>query len=258
MRILISNDDGIHFPGIVALAKAMSKLGEVYIFAPDVERSAASHALTLGMPLRAKEVPFEVPNCKAFAVSGTPVDCVKLGIDYLEPEKPDLVISGINKGPNMCCDIMYSGTVAAAYEGAYIQSLSLAISLNSYSADVDYTVAAEWALKCVKKLIEMKADKNYVYNVNVPCLPENEIKGLKITRMGFVEYRGGFEKRIDTFGKPYYWVNGKPVVIDKDSDCDNNAVADGYVSLTPLTRDYTAYKLMDSLNTGFASIISGE
>ena len=247
MRILISNDDGIHFPGLVALAKAMTKLGEVYVFAPDVERSAASHGLTLGLPLRAKEVPFEIPEIKAFAISGTPVDCAKLGIDFFAPEKPDLIVSGINKGPNMCCDIMYSGTVAAAYEGAYIQTLSLAVSLNSYNADEDYSIAADWAVKCAKKLIEIDADKNFVYNINVPNLSADEIKGLKITKMGFIEYRGGFEKRIDTFGKPYYWVNGKPFVIDNDPDCDNNAVADGYVSLTPLTRDYTAYSLMNKL-----------
>lgn len=254
MRILISNDDGIHFPGIIALAKTMTSLGEVFVFAPDIERSAASHALTLGMPLRVKDVSFEVSGVKAFAVSGTPVDCVKLGIDYLSPEKPDLVISGINKGPNMCCDIMYSGTVAAAYEGAYIKSLSMAVSLNSYSSEVDYSIAAEWALNCAKKLLEINADRNYVYNLNVPNLEASKIKGMKITKMGFVEYRGGFEKRIDTFGKPYYWVNGKPVVIDKDSECDNNAVADGYVSLTPLLRDYTAYDLRDNLKSAFSSL----
>ena len=253
MRILICNDDGIHFPGIVALAKAMTTLGDVYIFAPDVERSAASNAITLGMPLRVKEVPFEIPNVKAFSTSGTPADCAKLGIDYFEPEKPDLVISGINKGPNMCCDIMYSGTVAAAYEGAYADILSLAVSLNSYSADVDYTVAAAWAVKCVKSLIAANADKRYVYNINVPNLPEKEIKGIKVTKMGFVEYRGGYDKRTDPYGKPYYWVNGKPVVIDKNSECDNNAVADGYVSLTPLTRDYTAYELMGKLTDTFKS-----
>ncbi len=247
MQILICNDDGVHFPGIVALAKVMSTLGEVYIFAPDIERSAASNALTLGLPLRAKEVPFEVNGVKAFAISGTPADCAKLGIEFFAPKKPDLIVSGINKGPNMCCDIMYSGTVAAAYEGAYADILSLAVSLNSYSTDSDYSVAANWALRCVKKLIEIKADKTYVYNLNVPNLSDSEIKGLKITKMGFVEYRGGFEKRIDTFGKPYYWVNGKPFVIDKNPDCDNNAVSDGYVSLTPLTRDYTAYKIIDKL-----------
>ena len=251
MRILLSNDDGIHFSGLIALAKAMTTLGEVFVCAPDAERSAASHALTLGMPLRAKEVSFEVPNVKAFAISGTPADCVKLGIEYLLPEKPDLVVSGINKGPNMCCDIMYSGTVAAAYEGAYEEILSLAVSLNSYSTDVDYSIAAQWGLKCAQKLIEINADKRFIYNINVPNLEQDKIKGLKITKMGFIEYRGGFEKRIDTFGKPYYWVNGKPYVIDHNPECDNNAVADGYVSLTPLTRDYTAYDIKDKLFSSF-------
>lgn len=251
MRILICNDDGIHFPGIVALAKAMTTLGEVYIFAPDVERSAASNALTLGMPLRCKEVSFEIPEVKAFSVSGTPADCAKLGLDFFDPEKPDLVVSGINKGPNMCCDIMYSGTVAAAYEGAYVEALSMAVSLNSYSADVDYNVAADWAVKCAKKLISIDADKRYVYNINVPNLPQSDIKGIKVTKMGFIEYRGGYDKRVDPYGKPYYWVNGKPVVIDKASECDNNAVSDGYVSITPLTRDYTAYEMMDKLRDNF-------
>ena len=251
MKILLCNDDGIHFPGIISLAKAMSNLGEVFVFAPDVERSAASNALTLGMPLRLKEIPFEVKGVKAFSVSGTPADCAKLGIDYFSPDKPDLVISGINKGPNMCCDIMYSGTVAAAYEGAYIDVLSLAVSLNSYSTDVNYDIAAKWALESVKKLIKMNADKKYVYNINVPNLEDNQIKGIKITKMGFIEYRGGFEKRVDTFGKPYYWVNGKPFVIDKNSDCDNNAVSDGYVSITPLTLDYTAYEQIDKLKKVF-------
>ena len=251
MRILICNDDGVNFPGIVALARVMKELGDIYVFAPDVERSAASNALTLGLPLRCKEVPFEIEGVKAFAISGTPADCAKLGIDSFAPEKPDIVVSGINKGPNMCCDIMYSGTVAAAYEGAYADVLSLAVSLNSYSSDSDYSIAAEWALKCAKKLLETNANRSYVYNINVPNIPACEIKGLKVTKMGFVEYRGGFEKRIDTFGKPYYWVNGKPFVIDKNPDCDNNSVADGYVSLTPLTRDYTAYELVGKLKESF-------
>ena len=254
MRILICNDDGIHFPGLVALARAMTVLGEVYIFAPDTERSAASNALTLGLPLRAKEVPFEVPGVKAFSTSGTPADCAKLGIDFFAPDKPDLIVSGVNKGPNMCCDIMYSGTVAAAYEGAYVETLSLAVSLNSYSTDVDYSIAADWAVKCAKKLISSEADKRYVYNINVPNLPSDQIKGIKVTKMGFVEYRGGFEKRVDTFGKPYYWVNGKPFVIDKNPECDNNAVADGYVSITPLTRDYTAYEAIKKLKENFVSL----
>lgn len=251
MRILICNDDGIFFPGIVALAKAFVALGEVYLVAPDVERSAASNALTLSNILRVKEVDINIPGVKAFTTSGTPADCAKMGIETLLPARPDLIVSGINKGQNMCVDIMYSGTCAAGYEGAFVDILSMSVSLDHPTPDADYSIAAEWALKTARKLIEIKADPKYLYNLNVPNLPKEQIKGLKVTKVGRVIYTGGFEKRIDTYGRPYYWVNGRPQVADADPECDNNSVAEGYVSLSPLTRDLTAYEQLETLKNAF-------
>ena len=251
MRILVCNDDGYLFPGIRALAKAFTAMGEVYIVAPESERSAASNAITLNNILRVKEVDMGIPGVKGFATSGTPADCAKLGIQTLLPGRPDLVVSGINKGQNMCCDIMYSGTCAAGYEGAFADILSMSVSLNNPTPDADYSIASEWAVKCARKLIEIKADPKYLYNLNVPNIPKDQIKGIKITKMGWIDYVGGFEKRIDTYGRPYYWVNGRPQVVDKDSSCDNNAVADAYVSLTPLTRDLTAYDQIGVLKSAF-------
>lgn len=240
MRILIANDDGIFFPGLLALVKAFKELGDIYVVAPDSERSAASAAITLNDPIRVKEYKL-CDECKqAFAISGTPADCVKIGSECLLPGMPDLVISGINKGPNMCIDTHYSGTVAAGMEGALRNILSMAVSLNTSSAEADYSIAARWALKIAKELIASNADKSVLYNVNVPFLPEEQIKGLKQTRVGNIEYVGGYEKRVDPYNRPYYWICGKPEVRDKDPNCDNNAVADGYVSLTKLTLDWTA------------------
>ncbi len=251
MRILICNDDGITFPGIVELAKAFVSLGEVYVVAPEAERSAASNALTLANILRVKEVNMNIPGVKAFTTSGTPADCAKMGIETLMPERPDFIVSGINKGQNMCVDIMYSGTCAAAYEGAFVDILSMSVSLDHPTPDADYSIAAEWAVKTAKKLIEMKADPQYLYNLNIPNLPKEQIKGLKVTKVGRVIYKGGFEKRVDTYGRPYYWVNGRPEVADTNPECDNNRVAEGYVSLSPLTRDLTAYEQLEKLKNAF-------
>lgn len=251
MKILIANDDGILFPGVLVLAEAFLELGDVYVVAPDSERSAASNSITLAQPLMVREVKLPIPVTKAYAISGTPADCIKLAMGGLIPEKFDLILSGINKGPNCCVDIFYSGTVGAAYEGTFANVLSMAVSLNSSSADSDYKPAAEWALKCVKKLMESNADKSVLYNLNVPNIPAKDIKGLKITKMGCIDYQGGYEKRLNPYGKPYYWVNGRPVVIDKDPSCDNNAIADGYVSLTPLRINLTDYETAEKLKSLF-------
>jgi len=239
MRILVCNDDGINAPGITALAAELCSLGRVIVVAPDSERSAASNSLTLAHPLRVREIAFPAPVEKAYAISGTPADCAKIGLSTLLPEKPDLVVSGINCGPNMCVDIFYSGTVAAAFEGAFRGILSAAVSLDSYSPRADFSVAARWTVRCLKMIIDAKVEPARVYNINVPCLPDNEIRGVKLTRTGTIDYREEYDHRHDPYGRSYYWLKGNPEIVDTASECDIVAVKAGYVSLTPLKPDLT-------------------
>lgn len=252
MRILLCNDDGINAPGIIALAKVLCTFGQVTVAAPDVERSAASNSLTLAHPLRVRDVAFPAPVDKAYAISGTPADCAKIALSTLLPEKPDLVVSGINCGPNMCVDIFYSGTVAAAFEGAFRGILSVSVSLDTYSAREDFSVAAQWALNCIKPLVACRAERSRVYNVNVPCIAEHEIKGIKVTRTGVIDYREEYDHRLDPYGRSYYWIKGNPEVVDESSDCDIVAVKAGYVSLTPLKPDLTDFVLFKSLSEQLA------
>lgn len=251
MNILLANDDGINAPGLITLARALSTLGNLYISAPDSERSAASNSITLSVPLRARKVSFPVHNVTAYAVSGTPADCVKIGLSTLFKDKIDLVVSGINKGSNMCVDIFYSGTVAAAFEGAFKNLLSVAVSLNSYDTNEDYTPASEWAIKCIKELIKADVPRDKVYNINIPAIPADEIKGLKITRSGTVDYFEKYDQRVDPNGRSYYWINGNPTVIDNNENTDVVAVKNGYVSLTPLKIDLTDKNMIEVLNELF-------
>lgn len=247
MRILLCNDDGISATGIIELARSLCEIGKVWVVAPDSERSAASSSLTLSHPLRVKEIAFPVPVEKAFAVTGTPVDCAKIALSTLLPAKPDVVVSGINRGPNMCVDIFYSGTVAAAFEGAFKNILSVAVSLDSYNADADYRVAAAWGARCVKELKEAGAPTARVYNVNIPDLPAEKIKGLRITRSGEIDYREIYDHRVDPNGRSYYWIQGQPEIVDNDENCDIVAVRAGYVSMTPLYPGLTDFAGIKSL-----------
>jgi len=252
MHILISNDDGIMAKGIVALAEALLPLGHVSVAAPNRERSACSHSLTLEHPLRATPVHFPVPVHNAWAISGTPSDCVKLAVGQLLKESPDVVVSGINKGANMSVDVFYSGTAAAAMEGAFAGFPAFAFSLASYDPNSDFTGAARWARECLKQIMASGPEKGIMYNINVPALPERDIKGLRITRMGHVRYRESFECRRDPNGKPYYWLSGDPEILDQSPECDIVAVREGYVSLTPIRAEMTDFALFERMaGSGF-------
>ena len=247
MKILLCNDDGINASGLIALAGELVKCAEVIVVAPDCERSAASNSLTLAHPLRVKEISFPFPVKKAYAVSGTPADCAKIALANLLPEKPDMVISGINRGPNMCVDVFYSGTVAAAFEGAVKGICSMAVSLDSSDANADYSTAARVAACCAQKIAGSDISKDCIYNLNVPAIAYDEIKGIRVTRAGKVDYQEVYDKRIDPYGRTYYWIQGNPMIVDKSEDCDIVAVKSGYVSITPLVTNLTCSKPLEQI-----------
>ena len=240
MRILVSNDDGIQARGIAALSEALLPLGEVIVVAPNRERSAASHSLTLEHPLRAALVPFFIPGVKlAFAVNGTPSDCVKLALSSLVKPAPDIVVTGINRGANLAVDVFYSGTVAGAFEGVFQGIPSIAFSLASYEEQADLSGARFWMRRLVERLLQFPAVPNILFNINIPALPPEQIQGIKVTRQGKVRYGDSYDRRDDPHGRPYYWLKGEPEIIDKAPDTDIVAVQSGFISVTPIRAELT-------------------
>lgn len=245
MRILITNDDGIGAFGIKSLAEALKGKGELYVVAPERERSAVGHAITMHKPLRANRVSYFGSGVKAWAVNGTPSDCVKLGIEALLEKEPDMIFSGINQGPNLGTDVLYSGTVSAAIEGAILGIPSAALSLASYEAD-DYGVACDFAAVLADNIFDNGLEKDTLLNVNVPALTENEIKGVSITSLGTRRYRNSFEVRKDPRGHDYYWMSGE-AVDEYNNDCDLSLITRGYITVTPIHFDLTKFDMIAKL-----------
>ncbi len=241
LRVLICNDDGINADGIVALAREIRKIADVTVVAPSTQQSAVGHAITVNYPLRA--VPWHVDNdLPGYAVEGTPADCVKLGVGFLMKEKPDLVISGINHGSNTAINIIYSGTVSAATEGTILGIPSIAISLaSSKSTDFDY--AARFAGRLAALVAEKGLPVGTLLNVNVPGIPESEIKGIMVTTQGISTWVDRFDVRRDPANREYFWLTGSMNVIDKETSADHVAVMNGYVSVTPVKYELTDKKL---------------
>lgn len=241
MIILVSNDDGIQSEGIIALEEALRAVGEIFTVAPDRAQSSMSHALTLHRPLRVQEV---APQ--RLAVNGTPSDCVKLALTGLLPVRPNLVVSGINKGPNLGDDIIYSGTVSAAIEGALLTVPSIAVSLVTFR-DFDFRAAAEFTAFLVSSIQEAGGiPPETLLNVNVPPLLKSELKGWRLTRMGKRHYSETIVERVDPRGGKYYWIGGDDLGFDKEDGTDCVAVHDGYVSVTPLQVDLTNYRVLEN------------
>ena len=251
MRILISNDDGIAANGIKVLAQTLAKRHEVYVVAPDRERSAAGHSLTLHTPLRVEEVsPFEGVK-KCFKTSGTPGDCVKIAVCAIlsEDEQPDLVISGINHGPNFASDILYSGTVSCAMEGAMLGIPSIAVSMASLRSDEEcFKFGAEFVLELIEKLKNYKFKPKIILNVNLPAIPQEDILGVAIAPLGDKTYTNTYEKRVDPRGKVYYWLAGELVNNPKEDQTDIAAVRNNYISITPVSYDMTKREYMKELS----------
>jgi 5'-nucleotidase len=247
MRILLTNDDGIMAPGIQALYHQLRKTSEVTVIAPEAERSAVGHAITLFDPLRVQEI--EGPEgFTGMALNGTPADCVKIAVRAILEEKPDLVISGINPGANVGTNVLYSGTVSAATEGALMGIPSLAVSVKG--AVMDFTPAAVIASRLAETIYRTGLPENVSLNVNVPGLPIEEIKGILVTRLGSLKVTEWFDRRIDPYDRVYYWQAGESVIGEggDDLEVDDAALTAGYVSVTPLHLDLTSHEFMDGLS----------
>jgi 5'-nucleotidase len=245
MKILITNDDGVHAPGLVALRAALMRLGEVVAIAPDRPRSACGHAVTLHKPLRLTEV--EMPGGgTGFASNGTPSDCVALGVSEHVGGPPDLVVAGINAGPNLGWDLTYSGTVAAATEGAICGLPSVAISITSYTA-TDFQIPAEFAAYLSEAVMKHGLPQDTFLNVNVPAAARAEIKGVAITHQGRLIYENRIERRTDPRGGAYYWFTGDRVDHRGQPGSDIEAVAKNRISVTPIHLDLTDHTMLAHL-----------
>jgi 5'-nucleotidase len=247
MRILLTNDDGIHAPGLVALGQALAPLGDVVTLAPERPRSAMGHAVTLHKPLRIW--PVKLPHGgRAFATNGTPADCVALGTSEYVGQRPSLVVSGINLGPNLGVDMFYSGTVAAAMEAAISGLPAFAISIASYES-ADFEPAAQFARYLAEVVEARSLPKGTFLNVNVPPLSAAEMAGVAVTRQGRITYSNRIERRTDPRGMAYYWLTGDRVDEDDGADSDAAAVREGKISVTPVRIDLTDEDLLRTLAT---------
>ncbi|HSH04320.1 MAG TPA: 5'/3'-nucleotidase SurE [Anaerolineae bacterium] len=251
MHILITNDDGVHAPGLLALAQAMRPFGRISIVAPDRNWSGRGHVKTLDRPLRVNNVTL-ADGTAALATDGAPSDCVALALMGLLPQPVDLVIAGINPAPNLGHDVTYSGTVTATMESIILGTPGIAFSLNGHSHDehiLDFQPAAQIAKHVVRQTLDSHLPKGILLNVNIPNLPLADIQGIRYTRQGLRVYRDRLEKRTDPRGRPYYWIDGDTPTGIPDKGTDIGAITNGYVSITPLQLDLTAYPAISALNT---------
>jgi len=240
--ILVTNDDGITAVGLKILADHLSAVGDVYVVAPDRERSAVGHSLTLHHPLRLIEL-----GPRTVAVEGTPTDCVLLAYHHVLPEKPAIVFSGINYGHNLGDDVTYSGTVSAAFEATLLGLPAVAISIGREGKKIHYETAAAFAVKLARKILREGLPKETLLNVNVPNLPQSKLNGVLVTRQGQRAYGDVIVERVDPRGRPYFWIgNGQPKWKD-DLGTDINAIRANKVSITPIHLDLTNHKAIDKL-----------
>src|SRR5512145_138841 len=245
MKILLTNDDGIYARGLAALYEELSRDAECLIVAPEIEQSAVGHAITLSRPLMVRSAT-KGGRFLGYAVCGTPADCVKVGIKELAGPLPDFVVSGVNRGANCGNNVIYSGTVSAATEAAMMGVTSMAVSLDSHK-EADYSIAARMARKLVFAIAANASLAGGAFNVNVPCLPEDQIRGIVVVRQGRGRTIESFEKRVDPRDNIYYWMSGEKTPGPQDMDTDLGALAAGYVTVTPIQYDLTRYDLMETV-----------
>lgn len=246
-KILITNDDGIAAPGIKALTEVMHELGDIYIIAPDSAQSGMGHAITINSTLELKHIPGFLGTENAYSCSGTPVDCVKMGVHEVMKTRPDLCVSGVNHGSNSSINVIYSGTMSAAVEGGIEGIPSIGFSLCDYSWDANFENIKPFIKKIALEVLEKGLPEGVILNVNFP--KTDNIKGIKICRQAKAAWEEEFDKRTNPMGKEYYWLTGKFVNHDNGEDTDEWALANDYISIVPVHFDLTAYHAIQQLNS---------
>src|SRR6266404_6279119 len=247
MRILLTNDDGVHAPGLRALRKELQKIGEVTVVAPVGEQSAVGHSVTLLTPLIIQEVYDDDKQFVGWAVEGRPADCVKLALLELLPEPPDLIVSGLNAGSNAGINVLYSGTVAAAIEGAFFHCTSIAVSLEYIKPKLDFARGAELARQVIEQILANKPAQGTLFNVNIPSLDKGPIRGIRALPQNIAPYVEGFDRRVDPRGRVYFWNSPVFSCPEPHPDTDVTALAESYITVTPLQFDLTHKELLQEL-----------
>ncbi len=245
-HILITNDDGIDSDALPPLSEALGTLGDVDVIVPERNWSGASHSITLFRPLRVRATKLRNGHA-AFMTDGSPTDCVRLAVLGFLKHRPDIVVSGINRGANMGDDITYSGTVAAAMEGLLSNIPSIAISIGAFGGDIDYGPSASFATLLARNILERGLAPDTLLNVNVPPLPRDQIARVEVTRLGKRTYRDQLVERLDPYGNPYYWVGGPAVSEEAEDGTDVAAMRAGKISVTPIALDLTNHALLEEL-----------
>jgi 5'-nucleotidase len=240
VRILLTNDDGVYAPGLKALRAELQKLGQVTVVAPTAEQSAVGHSITLLTPLLVQEVLDDAKQVMGWAVEGRPADCVKLALLELLPEPPDLIVSGLNAGSNAGINVLYSGTCAAAIEGAFFQRTSIAVSLEyTKPKPLDFPRAAGLARQVIEQIMAHQPAEGSLFNVNIPSFDKGPIRGIRALPQNVAPYRETFDRRVDPRGRVYFWTNPGLNCPEPHPDTDVTALTDGYITVTPLQFDLT-------------------
>jgi 5'-nucleotidase len=247
--ILVTNDDGISAPGLRNLIRVMNTLGDVLVVAPDSPQSGMGHAITINSTLRCTKVTLDDGPQTEYSCSGTPADCVKMGVHEILKRKPDLCVSGINHGSNSSINVIYSGTMSAAVEAGIEGIPAIGFSYLDYDWEADFSQITDFIKRIAKSALTNGIPEGVVLNVNLPKLQKNEIKGIRICRQAMANWVEEFDKRKDPTGKEYYWLTGKFVNEDKGEDTDEWALENGYVSVVPVHFDMTAHHCIQKLNT---------
>jgi 5'/3'-nucleotidase len=248
MKILLTNDDGIHAPGLRALRKELQKLGEVVVVAPAGEQSAVGHSVTLLTPLIIAEIFDEAKEFIGWAVEGRPADCVKLALLELLPEPPDVIVSGMNAGSNAGINVLYSGTVAAAIEGAFFRQTSIAVSLEyTKPKPLDFPKAAGYARQIIEQILQQKPAKGSLINVNIPALEKGPIKGVKVVPQNTSAFVEKIHRRVDPRGRTYFWTSSELHCPEPHPDSDVTEMAEGYITITPLQFDLTNALMLEKM-----------